>query len=59
MDTKPHFTIRPGRHVGWWIDGRRANGRRFLLWWCPTRRIAEWALRVWLRLSGGQASEVA
>ena len=46
MGSKPHFTIRPGRHVGWWIDGRRSNDRRFLLWWWPTRRMAEWSLRV-------------
>ena len=59
METKPHFTIHPGRHVGWWIDGRRANGRRFLLWWWPTRRMADWSLRMRIRVTGGQASEVA
>jgi len=59
MEPAPDFTLRPGRHIGWWIDGRRANGRRFLLSWWPTRRMAAWSMRLWIRVTGGQASEVA
>jgi hypothetical protein len=32
--------IRKGRHVGWWVDGFRANGKRFMLTWWPTEGIA-------------------
>ncbi|MET0729208.1 MAG: hypothetical protein ABWZ76_13015 [Acidimicrobiales bacterium] len=32
--------VRRGRHLGWWVDGRAARGRRFMLTWWPTHRMA-------------------
>jgi hypothetical protein len=45
------MTIYPGRHIGWWIDGRRTSGRRFMWTWWPTRNIAELVARLWARLA--------
>ena len=28
--------IRRGRHAGWWVQGRKANGKLFMLTWWPT-----------------------
>ena len=32
--------IRRGRHFGWWVEGRSARGRLFMLTWWPTERMA-------------------
>jgi hypothetical protein len=42
--------VRRGR-VGWWVDGRSAGGRRFMLTWWPTEGLA----RMVARLVGGRA----
>ena len=41
--------LRPGRHFGWWVEGRRANGRLFMKTWWPTQSLA----RAVARLVGG------
>jgi hypothetical protein len=33
-------TVRRGKHIGWWVDGRKARGSRFMLTWWPTEGIA-------------------
>jgi hypothetical protein len=38
--------VRRGRHFGWWVDGWRENGRRFMLTWWPTERIAQAVARL-------------
>ena len=38
--------VRRGRHFGWWVDGWRENGRRFMLTWWPTERIAQTVARL-------------
>jgi hypothetical protein len=41
--------VRRGRHFGWWVEGRKRNGRRFMLTWWPTEGLA----RTVARLVGG------
>jgi hypothetical protein len=41
--------VRRGRHIGWWVEGRKRNGRRFMLTWWPTEGLA----RTVARLVGG------
>ena len=43
--------VHPGRHVGWWAEGRRANGRLFMKTWWPTEGLARTVAR-WV---GGRA----
>ena len=35
--TTRQVTVRPGRHFGWWAEGRRANGGLFMKTWWPTQ----------------------
>ena len=42
-------TVRRGRHLGWWVEGRKASGGRFMLTWWPTQGMA----RAVARLVGG------
>ena len=39
--------VRPGRHFGWWIEGRKSSGAHFMMVWWPTegvaRSIGRWA----------------
>jgi hypothetical protein len=42
--------IRQRRHVGWWVEGRWANGRLFMKTWWPTQGLA----RAVARLVGGR-----
>jgi hypothetical protein len=44
--------VRRGRHVGWWVEGRRSGGRLFMKTWWPTQGLA----RAVARLVGGAAS---
>jgi hypothetical protein len=46
-----HLVIRPGRRIGWWIDGRSTGGRRFMYTWWPTRRLASMVACCWARLA--------
>ena len=41
-----HVTVRRGRHVGWWVVGRRANGGLFMYTWWPARSLAMLVARV-------------
>jgi hypothetical protein len=38
--------VKPGKHWGWWIEGRKSKGGLFMYVWWPTeafaRRIAGW-----------------
>lgn len=43
--------VRRGRHVGWWVEGRWANGHLFMMTWWPTQGLA----RMVARLVGGSA----
>jgi hypothetical protein len=43
------MAIHPGRHLGWWAEGRYRNGHLFMKTWWPTARLA----RVAARLVGG------
>ena len=38
--------VRPGRHHGWWVEGRRANGRLFMMTWWPSQRLADGVARL-------------
>jgi hypothetical protein len=41
------LVVHPGRHVGWWIEGRKSNGRRYMWTWWPTKGIASLVARTW------------
>lgn len=41
--------LRRGRRLGWWVEGRKANGRLFMMTWWPTQGLA----RAVARLVGG------
>jgi hypothetical protein len=43
--------VRRGRRLGWWVEGRSAGGRRFMLTWWPTQGLA----RMVARMVGGPA----
>ena len=45
--------VRRGRHLGWWAEGRRANGKLFMKTWWPTEGLA----RAVARLVGGRDDE--
>jgi hypothetical protein len=32
--------IRRGRRFGWWIEGRKKNGRLYMFTWWPTKAMA-------------------
>ncbi|MET0864987.1 MAG: hypothetical protein ABWZ98_11680 [Nakamurella sp.] len=40
--SKRQMVLRRGRHAGWWIEGRRAGGRLFMMTWWPTKGMASW-----------------
>jgi hypothetical protein len=44
--------VRRGRHVGWWVEGRRSGDRLFMKTWWPTQGLA----RAVARLVGGAPS---
>ena len=46
--------IRRGRHAGWWVQGRKANGKLFMLTWWPTEAIARSVAR-WVGGRSGDA----
>jgi hypothetical protein len=41
------LVIHHGRHVGWWIEGRKANGHRYMWSWWPTKGLASFVARTW------------
>jgi hypothetical protein len=43
--------VRRSRFVGWWVVGRSASGRLFMMTWWPTQGLA----RTVARLVGGPA----
>jgi hypothetical protein len=51
MDPQPAkyqpLVIHPGRHVGWWIEGRKSNGHRYMWSWWPTKGLASFVARAW------------
>ena len=53
MSTR-QVSVHRGRHLGWWVEGRRANGRLFMMTWWPTQGIA----RTIARWFGGRAEVV-
>jgi hypothetical protein len=40
MSTR-RVTVRPGRHLGWWVEGRRGTGGLFMKTWWPTQGLAK------------------
>ena len=38
--------VRRGRHYGWWAEGRRGNGRLFMMTWWPTEGLARGIARL-------------
>ena len=32
--------LRRGRHFGWWVVGRKRNGRLFMMTWWPSQGLA-------------------
>jgi hypothetical protein len=40
------MTLHPGRHFGWWAEGRYANGHLFMKTWWPTEGLARAAARL-------------
>ena len=41
------LVIHRGRRFGWWIEGRKSNGRRYMLTWWPTKGFASFVARMW------------
>ena len=48
--------VHPGRHWGWWAEGRYASGRLFMKTWWPTEGLARLAARL---LAGGSRVRTA
>jgi hypothetical protein len=38
--------VRRGRHVGWWVEGRWANGHLFMMSWLPVEFLARAVARL-------------
>ena len=38
--TERQVLVRRGRHLGWWVEGRKAGGGLFILTWWPTEGLA-------------------
>ena len=38
--------VKRGRHHGWWVEGRKTNGRLFMMTWWPTERLAQGVARL-------------
>lgn len=38
--------VRPGRHSGWWVEGRLASGRLSMINWVPSKGLADWVARL-------------
>ena len=49
-------TVHRGRHVGWWVEGRKANGHLFMMTWWPTQGLARTVARL---VGGSPARSVA
>ena len=47
VNAAPTVFVRPGRHVGWWVDGWRKGGHRVAWTWWPFERLGRWFAR-WL-----------
>ena len=46
------LVITPGRHFGWWVEGRSKQGRRRFMWtWWPIEGLARTVARCWARLA--------
>jgi hypothetical protein len=41
------LVIHPGRRFGWWVEGRKSNGRHYMWTWWPTKRLASLVARMW------------
>ena len=41
------LVIHRGRRFGWWIEGRKSNGRRYMFTWWPTKALACFVARMW------------
>jgi hypothetical protein len=41
MGGQRQVVIRRGRHFGWWVIGRSAAGRLFMVSWSPTQGLAQ------------------
>jgi hypothetical protein len=39
-------TVHRGRHIGWWVEGRWANGRLFMMTWWPAQSLAQAVARL-------------
>jgi hypothetical protein len=50
MDPQPStyqpLVIRRGRRFGWWVEGRKKNGRLYMFTWWPTKAIASSVARM-------------
>jgi hypothetical protein len=44
------LVIHPGRRFGWWIVGRKSNGRLYMFTWWPTKSLASFVARMWVAL---------
>ena len=44
------LVIHPGRRFGWWIEGRKSNGRPYMFTWWPTKALASFVARMWVAL---------
>ena len=44
------LVIHPGRRFGWWIEGRKSNGRLYMFTWWPTKALASFVARTWAAL---------
>jgi hypothetical protein len=47
--------VKRGRHMGWWVEGRWANGHLFMMTWWP---VESWARAV-ARLVGQRETTAA
>jgi hypothetical protein len=44
--SRRQVAVHRGRHFGWWVEGRKANGRLFMMTWWPVRSWARAVARL-------------
>ena len=44
--SRRQVVVHRGRFLGWWVEGRRANGRLFMETWWPAQSLARAVARL-------------
>jgi hypothetical protein len=56
--TTRNVIVRRGQRFGWWVEGRKSNGKLFMKTWWPSEPLARAAARWWAdRMAGRRVHE--